>query len=38
MVKIVLFSCEPEAYSLGLKCLLCVYMYVFWVKRRVCGG
>lgn len=38
VVKIVLFSCEPEAYSLGLKCLPCVYMCVCWVKGRVCGG
>lgn len=38
MVKIVLFSCEPEVYSLGLKCLPCVYMCVFWVKGGVCGG
>lgn len=28
VVKIVLFSCEPEGYSLGLKCLPCVYIYV----------
>ena len=28
MVKVVLFSCEPEAYSLGLKGLPCVYIYV----------
>lgn len=35
VVKIILFSCEPEVYSLDGKYLLCIYVCIFGEREGV---